>query len=168
MIKFSIVTITFNAEGALPRTLESVLRQGYPAIEHLIVDGASADGTLGVAYDYKRRSDSAANGHAVAISSEPDRGLYDAMNKGLARATGDYVCFLNAGDYLPATDTIGLLARTAASAMDAGGGLPAVIYGDTDIVDDAGRYLGPRRLRPPRNLSWRSFRHGMLVCHQAF
>ena len=68
MIKFSIVTITFNAEGALPRTLESVLRQGYPAIEHLIVDGASADGTLGVAEDYKRRSDSAANGHAVAIS----------------------------------------------------------------------------------------------------
>ena len=90
------------------------------------------------------------------------------MNKGLARATGDYVCFLNAGDYLPATDTIGLLARTAASAMAAGGELPAVIYGDTDIVDDAGRYLGPRRLRPPRNLSWRSFRHGMLVCHQAF
>lgn len=168
MIKFSIVTITFNAEGALPRTLESVLRQGYPAIEHLIVDGASADGTLGVAEDYKRRSDSAANGHAVAISSEPDRGLYDAMNKGLARATGDYVCFLNAGDYLPDTDTIGLLARTAASAVAAGGELPAVIYGDTDIVDDAGRYLGPRRLRPPRNLSWRSFRHGMLVCHQAF
>ena len=168
MTSFSIVTITYNAAAALPRTVGSVLAQSHPAIEHIIVDGASADGTVGVAEAYKRQSDASGNGHTVAISSEPDRGLYDAMNKGLARATGDYVCFLNAGDFLPAADTIATLARTAEAAAAGGGPLPAVLYGYTDIVDSAGRYLHPRRLRPPHRLTWRSFRMGMLVCHQAF
>lgn len=168
MTSFTIVTITFNAASALPRTLESVLAQSHPAIEHIIVDGASADGTVSMAEDYKRRSDAAANGHAVTITSEPDRGLYDAMNKGLARATGDYVCFLNAGDFLPSPGTIAGIARAAEDAARGGCQLPAVLYGDTDIVDSGGRYLHPRRLRPPRRLTWRSFRMGMLVCHQAF
>lgn len=168
MTSFTIVTITYNAAGALPRTVDSVMAQSHPAIEHIIVDGVSTDGTVAAAEAYKRRSDAAANGHTVAICSEPDRGLYDAMNKGLAKATGDYVCFLNAGDFLPAADTIATLARTAEAAATGGGQLPAVLYGDTDIVDSAGRYLYPRRLRPPRRLTWRSFRMGMLVCHQAF
>lgn len=168
MIKFTVITITYNARNALPRTVESVLAQRYPHIEHLIVDGASTDDTVAVASDYARRSDAARNGHKVMISSEPDRGIYDAMNKGLQRATGDYVVFLNAGDFFPDTDTIekvisgGRLEQTRAELW------PAVIYGDTDIVDDEGRYLRPRRLRPPKRLTWRSFMHGMLVCHQAF
>lgn len=168
MIKFTVITITYNARNALPRTVESVLAQRYPHIEHLIVDGASTDDTVAVASDYARRSDAARNGHKVIISSEPDRGIYDAMNKGLQRATGDYVVFLNAGDFFPDNDTIekvisgGRLEQTRAELW------PAVIYGDTDIVDDEGRYLRPRRLRPPKRLTWRSFMHGMLVCHQAF
>lgn len=165
---FSIVTITFNAADCLGRTLDSVMEQSFDGIEHLIIDGASTDGTVAMAQAYKERSDAVGNGHTVVVESEPDSGLYYAMNKGLARATGDYVCFLNAGDYLPTAGTIEKLAQTAAEAKAGSGELPAVIYGDTDIVDGAGRYLGPRRLRPPRKLSWRSFRHGMLVCHQAF
>lgn len=168
MIKFSIVTITFNAEASLSRTLNSVLDQSYPEIEHIIVDGASTDGTVAMAERYRAQSDKAANGHTVIINSEPDRGLYDAMNKGLKRATGDYVCFLNAGDFLPATDTIETIAKTAMAARTAAGELPAVVYGDTDIVDGNGNYLHPRHLRPPRQLTWRSFLKGMLVCHQAF
>lgn len=156
MIRISIVTITWNAARTLGRTLDSVACQSYEAIEHLIVDGASTDDTVAIARRY-----ASASRHTVSITSEPDRGLYDAMNKGLRLATGDYVVFLNAGDTLPSPDTIQTVAAAAAD-------LPAVVYGDTDIVDGEGRFLHPRRLRPPQELTWRSFRHGMLVCHQAF
>lgn len=101
MIKFTIVTITYNAAPVFMRTADSVLTQTYRNVEHIIVDGASNDGTADLASDYKRRSDEAMNGHEVRVISEPDKGLYDAMNKGLRLATGDYVCFLNAGDFFP-------------------------------------------------------------------
>lgn len=167
MTKFSIITITYNAEAFLPRTVESVLSQHYRDIEHIIIDGASTDSTISVAQDYMQRSYAAQNGHEVRIVSEPDHGLYDAMNKGLRQASGDYICFLNAGDFFPnanVLDTIVSRSLTGKSRQQ----LPAVIYGDTDIVDNDGNFLRHRRLAPPRNLTWRSFRKGMLVCHQAF
>lgn len=168
MIKFTVVTITYNARDVLRRTTDSVLRQTYPHIEHLIVDGASTDGTVDEALDYARRSDDSGRGHRVIVSSEPDKGLYDAMNKGLRRATGDYIVFLNAGDFFPNDDVIETVINGGRLEQTPSGQWPAVIYGDTDIVDSEGRYLRPRRLRPPRRLTWRSFMHGMLVCHQAF
>ena len=167
MTKFSIITITYNAEAFLPRTVESVLSQHYRDIEHIIIDGASTDSTISVAQDYMQRSYAAQNGHEVRIVSEPDNGLYDAMNKGLRQASGDYICFLNAGDFFPnanVLDNIVSRSLTGKSRQQ----LPAVIYGDTDIVDNDGNFLRHRRLAPPRNLTWRSFRKGMLVCHQAF
>ena len=167
MTKFSIITITYNAEAFLPRTVESVLSQHYSDIEHIIIDGASTDSTISVAQEYMQRSYAAQNGHEVRIVSEPDNGLYDAMNKGLRQASGDYICFLNAGDFFPnanVLDTIVSRSLTGKSRQQ----LPAVIYGDTDIVDNEGNFLRHRRLAPPRNLTWRSFRKGMLVCHQAF
>lgn len=170
MIKFSIVTITYNAAPVFMRTAASVLAQTYRNVEHIIVDGASKDGTAGLAMDYKRRSDEARNGHEVRVVSEPDKGLYDAMNKGLRLATGDYVCFLNAGDFFPDASTLHLIydnARLVSFGNDADG-LPAVLYGDTDLVDGDGRFVARRRLAPPERLTWRSFRSGMLVCHQAF
>ena len=170
MIKFTIVTITYNAERVFMRTAESVMRQEYPGVEHLIIDGASTDGTKDLALEYKKASDAAANGHEVRVVSEPDKGLYDAMNKGLRLATGDYVCFMNAGDFFP--DGSVLATICAKAGLDGfekeGKQLPAVLYGDTDLVDNDGRYIGRRRLTPPERLTWRSFRHGMLVCHQAF
>ena len=99
MIRFSIVTITYNAESVLGKTADSILAQTYPHLEHIIIDGASTDATLQVAQDYMQRSYAASNGHEIRIVSEPDNGLYDAMNKGLRQASGDYVLFLNAGDY---------------------------------------------------------------------
>ncbi len=168
MITFTIVTITYNAAGCLSRTLDSVLRQTWPYVSHIIVDGASSDDTVAIAEDYARRSDVSGCGHKVLITSEPDRGLYDAMNKGLQRATGDYVLFLNAGDFFPSDDTIETVIRRGKLEETPSEEWPAVLYGDTDIVDGDGRYLRPRRLRPPRRLTWRSFMQGMLVCHQAF
>ena len=164
MIKFTIVTCTFNAEHELQRTLDSVFHQSYADVEHLILDGLSHDRSVEMAQTYKQRSDEARTGHEVVVCSERDSGLYDAMNKGIARAAGDYIVFLNAGDTFPSEATLEHIAHSIGD----GEALPGVIYGDTDIVNDEGRFLRHRRLQPPTKLTWRSFRNGMLVCHQAF
>lgn len=184
MIRIIYVTITYQAASVLQRTLDSVIQQDYPDIVHLIIDGASTDGTLKMVDDYIERSNAAGNGHRIQVMSEPDEGIYDAMNKGLRLIeklrdgnqrpqADDYVCFLNAGDFLPARNTALRIAKSVAYAYQQASGqskapLPAVLYGDTDIVDGEGRFLHHRRLSPPEHLSWKSFRQGMLVCHQAF
>ena len=186
MIKITYVTITFQAAKVLQRTLDSVLEQDYPEITHLIIDGASTDGTIEMVNDYIERSNASENGHKVLLMSEPDNGIYDAMNKGLRSLDGDYVCFLNAGDFLPAPDIAsrinvqcsmfnvqcsmvnGQCSMFNGQCSMVNGQSPAVLYGDTDIVDSEGRFLHHRRLAPPEHLTWKSFRHGMLVCHQAF
>lgn len=170
MIKFSIITITYNAAPVFSRTADSVLHQHYRNVEHIIIDGASTDKTLALAKDYMERSYAASTGHDIRIVSEPDNGIYDAMNKGIAQASGDYICFLNAGDSLPSADTLDKIVANAdlPKTQAEGFPLPAVLYGDTHVVDGDGRFLHRRRLSPPEHLTWRSFRHGMLVCHQAF
>ena len=152
---FSIITVCRNAEDAVGVTVESVAAQTCRLYEHIVVDGASTDGTLGVlgrmAYPL------------LSVSSEPDRGIYDAMNKGLARAKGDYVLFLNAGDTLHSPDTLQHIADAAMEFY-----YPGVIYGQTDIVDASRRRIAPRHLTAPDNLTLHSFADGMVVCHQAF
>ena len=155
-MKFSIITVTYNAALYLERTVLSVLSQSYPDIEYLIIDGQSTDGTVNIIRQYE-------SGIAYWVS-EPDKGLYDAMNKGLRRATGDYVWFLNAGDTLPSADLVQTIAQKIARRKH----LPDVIYGDTAIVNNEGCVLGMRHLRPPKKLTWKKFAWGMLVCHQAF
>ena len=86
------------------------------------------------------------------------------MNKGIDRATGDYLVFLNAGDVFPSADTL----EYVEGCVGEGEVLPGVLYGDTDIVNMDGRFLRHRRLSPPKKLTWRSFIWGMLVCHQSF
>lgn len=166
MIKFSIITCTYNAASVVKRTLDSVLQQSWAQIEHIIVDGASKDNTMQLVDDYIKKNEEEETAHEIVVVSERDRGLYDAMNKGLSRATGDYVVFINAGDVFPDDHTLENISNDVNERSD--GKLPAVLYGDTNIVDDRGILLHPRRLSPPDNLTWRSFRHGMLVCHQAF
>lgn len=148
----SIITITYNAAQTLERTILSIERQDYDAIEYIIIDGASSDGTLQIIQRHSARIN-----HMV---SERDSGLYDAMNKGLAAATGDYVWFINAGDEIFANDTI---SRMFANNTDAD-----VYYGDTAMTNMQGDIIGGRRLGPPKELTWRDFRHGMLVSHQSF
>ena len=153
MIRMTYVTITYNAADVLQRTLDSVLSQDYPEIVHLIIDGASTDTTLQLVDAYIQQSNASENGHRVQVISEPDKGIYDAMNKGLRSLDGDYVCFLNAGDFLPVSDTVSRIVEKIDQSQ-----LPAVLYGDTDIVDGEGRFLCHRRLAPPEHLTWKSFR----------
>jgi len=168
MIRFTIVTITYNAQNVVERTLQSVLNQTYEGVEHLIIDGASTDQTLALVEQYTQQSDQSDNHHKVIVQSEPDEGIYYAMNKGLTQAAGDYICYMNAGDAFPTADTLEQIVHRLQLNSRPSAELPAVLYGNTNVVDGEGRFMHPRRLQPPTQLTWRSFRQGMLVCHQAF
>ena len=152
---FSIITVCYNAAATIEDTIQSVISQTYHHIEYIIVDGGSKDGTMDIVRRYADR--------IAHIISEPDKGLYDAMNKGLRLATGDYVCFLNAGDEFHEDDTLQLMVHSVKGDV-----LPDIMYGETEIVDHNGHFLRMRRHKAPEQLSWKSFRQGMMVCHQAF
>lgn len=150
---FSIITITYNAAKELPATLESVASQSFVDYEHLIIDGVSTDDTLRLA--------SECGNPRLSVYSEPDKGLYDAMNKGIGRAKGEYLIFLNAGDAFTTDDTLAAYAAASGDGVD-------IIYGDTRLVNSSRKVVGARHLSVPRRLTFRSFARGMLVCHQAF
>lgn len=98
MDKITIVTVTYNCSKILKETLESCINQDYENVEYIIIDGASTDGTLDII-----------NQHSENISfilSEPDKGIYDAMNKGIEHATGEWIFFLNAGDKFYSNKTL--------------------------------------------------------------
>ena len=154
--KFSVITVCYNAQATIEDTIQSVIAQTYHHVEYIIVDGASKDRTLSIINRYRDR--------IATVVSEPDKGLYDAMNKGLRLATGDYVCFLNAGDRFHEDDTLQQMVHTLRELTE----LPDVLYGETELVDAEGHFVRMRRLQAPEHLTWHSFRHGMLVCHQAF
>ncbi len=156
----SIITVTFNAESTLGRTFESVSSQSYKGfLEHIIIDGASKDHTVEMANRYKEQHPEI----VTTIISEPDKGLYDAMNKGLKLAKGEFVCFMNAGDKFHNSQTLEDVFGNIDHPEQVG-----VIYGDTNVVDEKGNYLRPRHLNAPNILQWTSFKQGMLVCHQSF
>lgn len=152
---FSIITVTYNAEQTILPTMKSVCSQTCTDYEHLIIDGASSDNTLSIVKEF--------NSTQLRIASEPDKGLYDAMNKGIAAAYGGYLIFLNAGDSFFESDTLQLLKQQIEAEK-----FPDIIYGETALYDNAGNFIGMRRLKAPEKLTWKSFRNGMLVCHQAF
>lgn len=152
---FSIITITFNAASTIGPTLESVKSQDFDGpVEYIVIDGASTDGTPDIA-----RASGIGN---MTVVSEPDRGLYDAMNKGLDRARGRYVIFLNAGDSFHSSDVLSRYAAAIAANNE-----PGIVYGQTVLVDSDRRYVGPRHLTAPDRLTYKSFADGMTVCHQA-
>lgn len=149
----SVITVTYNAEKTIERTMKSVANQSFRDIEHLIIDGASKDSTLSLIETFKTDQ--------TKILSEPDKGLYDAMNKGLKLAKGRYVIFLNAGDTFHSPETLKHYADKAKEDTD-------IIYGDTVIVDSDGKFISDRHLSAPDTLTKKSFSNGMLICHQAF
>lgn len=168
-LKITVATVTYNAASLIQRTIKSVEEQDYPYVEHIIIDGNSQDDTLVAIHHYQERNSLAAMPREINCLSEPDEGLYDAMNKALDMATGRYIVFLNAGDKLHERTTLSQIADIASKVQAADKGeWPAVVYGNTNLVDENGQFIAPRRLTPPATLTWRSFRQGMLVCHQAF
>lgn len=149
--KLSVITIVYNNVQDIERTMLSVLNQTYPHIEYILIDGASTDGTLTVIEKYKER--------LAAFVSEKDAGIYDAMNKGLALATGDYVLFMNSGDEIYDTETVAHVFECAPSAD--------IYYGETEMYNENWQSLGQRRHRVPKHFDWKSFKFGMNISHQA-
>jgi glycosyltransferase involved in cell wall biosynthesis len=148
----SIITVCYNAKDTIEHTIESVRKQTYENIEYIVIDGNSTDGTKEIIEQ---------NRDAITkYISEPDNGLYYAMNKGLDMATGDYVWFLNAGDLIPHSNTLFKIFDSTYIPQD-------IFYGQTKIIDKNGHTIGSRRLKPPHRLTKNSFLWGMVVCHQA-
>ena len=150
--RVSIITIVYNGISTLEKTIQSIASQTYKNIEYIIVDGSSTDGTVDLIKKY--------NSKISKWISEPDNGLYDAMNKGIDIATGDYLWFINSGDEIYSPETLTMLFTNNP--------LSDIYYGDTIMIDDQGAEIGKRRLTPPSNLTWKDFRKGMRVSHQSF
>ncbi len=110
MNKISIITISFNAVNEIEKTILSVINQTYNNIEYIVIDGGSTDGTVNIIHKYLNR--------IAYFKSEPDKGIYDAMNKGIRVATGKWINFMNAGDYFFKNNTIEELMLSVAHSMD--------------------------------------------------
>jgi glycosyltransferase involved in cell wall biosynthesis len=117
-VKVTVITVAWNAAATIGDTVRSVAAQSHDALEHLIIDGASTDATAAIVA-------SVASPRTRFISA-PDRGLYDAMNKGVAQATGDLIGFLNADDFFCRTDSVTLLAKAAGEHAAVSGGVAIV------------------------------------------
>lgn len=143
-----------NAAVALDDTLRSLESLEYSDIELIVIDGASTDQTIDVIKN-----------HQSCLNywiSEPDGGLYDAMNKGIEAATGDFLWFVNAGDFPYESDVLNKIFNNS-DAWDSD-----VIFGEAMILSESHEPMGLRSKKLPRDLTWRSLKKGMVVCHQAF
>lgn len=150
IMKISVITVSFNASRTIAEALQSVAGQTHADIEHIVIDGASTDGTVGVI---------GCNSDRISkVLSEPDHGIYDAMNKGIALASGDVICFLNADDVYAEMSVISRVAKLMASEeLDA-------VYGDAEffsVNDDTKtvRRYSSRRFSPSR-IAW-----GLMPAH---
>lgn len=149
-MKVSIITSCYNREKTIGQAIESVLAQDYPDIEYIVVDGASKDGSLEVINRYRNRID--------RIVSEPDKGMYEAINKGIRMATGDIVGLLHSDDFLYATDTISRIAkRFEETGAD-------FVYGNGLFVDAADTDKVVRNWIGGTYSKWK-VRHGWLPLH---
>lgn len=149
--KVSIITISYNAEAYIERTIKSVIGQSYSNVEYIIIDGASTDGTLDIIKKYEN--------HIDVCVSEPDKNLYDAMNKGLGKATGDYVVFMNSGDCIHAMDSLEKMMKGNPNAD--------LVYGKAVYVNESGGRRPWHKKTPlPNKINAKSFMNGMVVCHQ--
>ena len=142
-MKVTIITVAYNSAATISDTLDSVALQSHRDVEHIVIDGASTDDTLAIVRDRGK--------YVARLISEPDRGIYDAMNKGLRLATGDLVGFLNADDMLATPNATAAIARAAAPAdVDAVCG--DLVYVKKDRPSEVVRYwrcgeFSPARLR---------------------
>lgn len=144
-LKISIVTVCFNAVGTIEETMLSVLNQTYPNVEYIIIDGGSTDGTIDVIKKYADR--------LTYWISEPDKGIYDAMNKGIIVATGEYINFMNSGDKFVANNTISdIVAKIESDSI--------IVYGNW--IEEFGTKI---KFRKP--LDEKYIRSKLPFCHQA-
>ena len=147
-MKISVVTVCYNEENTIRKTIESVLAQDYPDIEYVIMDGGSTDGTLKIIEEFPKDS-------RLKLYSEPDNGLYDAMNKSLGRITGDYVIFMNSGDMFYDSKVLSDVAPWLTE---------DIVYGDVYRRCSTGDYI--QRYKGTHAERIRMMLCGLAFCHQ--
>lgn len=152
-MKVSIVTVCFNSAETIRDSIESVLLQSHSNIEHIIIDGASTDGTAEVLSEYR--------GQVARIVSEPDDGIYDAMNKGIRLATGDIVGILNADDYFASEESISTIVETFSNNEDVNIVFGDLVYVSPDEDRKVRRFYSSGGFRP-----WK-LRFGFMPPHPA-
>ncbi len=130
--KISVITVSYNSEKTIAETIESVLNQTYDKYDYLIVDGKSTDKTVDIAENYRQRF--ADKGISYRVISEPDKGIYDAMNKGIAATDGEIVGIINSDDYYNPDTLEKVAAFYAETAFD-------VMYGDLRIFGEGKEYV---------------------------
>ena len=154
----TIITICFNSEAVIKKTIESVLNQTYTDIEYIIIDGASKDKTVEIAESYKDAF--AEKGIDFKIFSEPDKGIYDAMNKGIAKATGELVGLINSGDFYEPQ-----MIETAVKAYEE---KPYdIFYGDINLIKDNGQII-VKKSRYDKFPTSRHWNHPTMVVRKAY
>lgn len=154
----TIITICFNSEAVIKKTIESVLNQTYTDIEYIIIDGASKDKTVEIAESYKDAF--AEKGIDFKIFSEPDKGIYDAMNKGIAKATGELVGLINSGDFYEPQ-----MIETAIKAYEE---KPYdIFYGDINLIKDNGQII-VKKSRYDKFPTSRHWNHPTMVVRKAY
>lgn len=141
MEKVSVITVCYNAGKTIKNTIESVLSQNYADYEYVVVDGASKDDTLEIIQSYSEQF--AQKGIPMTVVSERDKGIYDAMNKGIDLATGDWIIFMNADDSFYNVDALKNVFSNNLTGYD-------VVYGDCVRLDGQGKY--PMKSNPPETL----------------
>ncbi|MDD2364864.1 MAG: glycosyltransferase family 2 protein [Desulfuromonadaceae bacterium] len=150
---FSIITITYNSERYLSETIASMRMQDYPDYEHIIVDGGSTDGTLDIIRNY------AAADSRVRWISEPDHGISDAMNKGVAIANGEFIAHLHSDDYYPDSNVLSAVAKRIINNPDS-----VWLTGGAFLVGSGGQLLQEIHVR---NFSYRKLVRGNFILHPA-
>lgn len=155
-MKVSVITATWNSVATLRDTLESVLAQTYSDIEHIIVDGGSTDGTMDLVREYEGRYEG-----RLRYISEPDKGIYDAMNKGIRMASGEAIGILNSDDFYTTPDTVErLMGELISSGVDA-------VYGDIHFVEDGNLSKCVRYYSSAGFKRWK-MRFGFMPAHPSF
>lgn len=149
----SIITVVYNGARFIEATIQSILGQDCKDFEYIIIDGGSTDGTLDLIHKYESQ--------ITKWISESDKGLYDAMNKGIHEASGEFLWFINAGDEIFDSTTVGKILRQGKEKAD-------IFYGEALIIDENRNEIGMRRQKTPENLTWQSLKIGMVVSHQSF
>ncbi len=144
--KITVVTVCYNAESIIEDTILSVINQSYKNIEYIIIDGNSTDNTLNIINQYKSS--------ISTLVSEPDKGIYDAMNKGLRLATGEWISFINTGDKFYNNNVLEDIFSHSKDQLN-------IIYGDTEFIRNNGRKI-EKSFEP----TW--IRRNMPTCHQSF
>lgn len=134
-MKITVATVCYNAADCIGKTIESVINQTYKDIEYLIIDGASTDGTMDIVNSYARDVT-----RCMKVNSEPDKGLYDAMNKAAAMATGEYIIFMNAGDKFASPAALAETVREITHSNH-GNAYPDVVFGDVIRIKPDRTYL---------------------------